>query len=67
VKQRIGRLIAALTLTTLAATGYILTTSLDAAPQSDTGWGAPTTTSTPADTGWGVPPTDTVNSDTGWG
>jgi len=67
VKKRIIRLTTALTLTALAVLGVTVATSLDATPQSDTGWGAPDTSQVPADTGWGTPPTDTPQSDTGWG
>ena len=71
MKQRITRIITALTIATLAATGTLIATNLEPATPTDTGWGAPTTT-IPADTGWGTPPDSTgpgtaTTYDTGWG
>jgi hypothetical protein len=75
MKQRLTRLLAGLTLSTLAATGYTLTDS-PVATRQDTGWGAPDTTHTPVadeagdvgavidDTGAVV---DAVLGDSGWG
>lgn len=76
VKQPIRRLLAGLAIATAAITGTLI-----AAPQQDTAWGAPdtttaVTTSTPGDTAWGIAPADTAwgnpptaapYSDTAWG
>lgn len=76
MKNRITRLIATLTLSTIAATGYTLTDGPVATTQQDTGWGAPDTTHTPVteeagDTGAVIDDTgaviDTVLGDSGWG
>jgi len=66
VKKRLTRLVATLTLGTLAATGYALIDDLAATPQSDSGWGAPDTSGTTiaVDAGTIV---DTTLGDSGWG
>lgn len=67
MKKRITRLVTALTLGTLAATGLALVDDLTSTPQ-DSGWGAPDTSNTVVsgtdDTGTVI---DTTLGDSGWG
>ncbi|MEU5322957.1 hypothetical protein AB0G67_40335 [Streptomyces sp. NPDC021056] len=74
MKKRITRILAGLTLTALAATGYALTDNLVATTHQDTGWGAPdttgTTVATDAEISIDIDPgtiTDTILGDSGWG
>jgi hypothetical protein len=76
VKNRITRVLATLTLGTLAAVGTIAATDPVTAPKQDTGWGAPDTTHTPiadeaGDVGSVIDDAgaviDTVLGDSGWG
>ena len=70
MKQRITRLIATLTLGTLAATGLTFADDLITPARQDTGWGAPDTTGIPVvdeavgDAGTVI---DTTLGDSGWG
>ena len=77
VNKSLRRLLAGLALTAAAATGTLTaatTASADPAP-TDTTWGTPAPTDTPADTTWGVAPTGQDNGagitvtplDTTWG
>jgi hypothetical protein len=53
MSKHLRRIIAGLTLTAVAATGYALTDNLTAAAPPDTTWGAGDTA---LDTTWGTPP-----------
>lgn len=66
MKKHVTRLIAALALGTLAATGYTLTDTQTATPQ-DSGWGAPDTSGTVTAVDSGGTALDTIPGDTAWG
>ncbi len=70
MKNRLTRILATLTLGTLAATGTLLTDDLITPARQATGWGAPDTTGIPIvddttdDVGTVI---DTTLGDSGWG